>query len=186
MQALLYLLSGASFSTHQQFAFLTGAPSLYLFLFVTLRVLSRSRWKLTDIGLARRGWVREALLGVPIGFALFLFAGVLFVALEPILPASTPGGAVPRWAAFVYGFAVLTAFAPIEEIIWRGYAITVLREHLGANAAVLVSAVGFGVLHWWGGLNLVVASTLMGVVYAGLFLWRRSLVVAPQGSWTVV
>ena len=175
-QACLFFLSGVSFSAHQRFAFLTGAPSQYLFLIVVLRSLSRSKWTLGDIGLTRRNWVREGLLGVLIGVALFVFAAVLFTALESILPASIPAGVMPRWGALVYGFALLTAFAPIEEVIWRGYAITLLRERVGVTGAVLVSAVGFGAMHWWGGLNLVVASTAVGLIYAGLFLWRRSLV----------
>ena len=153
-QLVLFLVSGVSFSTHQQFAFLTGAPSQHLILFVVLRSLSRSGRTLGDIGLTSRWWVRECFLGVLLGVGILVFAAVLFTVLEPVIPASTPPGVMPRWGALLYGVALLTAVAPIEEVVWRGYAITLLRERLGVTAAVLVSAVGFGVAHWWGGLNL--------------------------------
>ncbi len=174
-QPVLFLLSGVSFSTHQKFAFLTGAPSQYLILFVVIRSLSRSGRTFGDIGLTSRGWVREGLLGVLLGVGILVFAAVLFTVLEPIIPASTPPGLMPRWGALLYGFALLSAFAPIEEVVWRGYAITVLRKHVGVTAAVLMSSIAFGAMHWWGGLNLVVASTAAGLLYSGLFLWRRNL-----------
>ena len=122
-----------------------------------------------------RGWVREGLLGVLLGVGILVFAAVLFTVLEPIIPASTPPGLMPRWGALLYGFALISAFAPIEEVVWRGYAITVLRKHVGVTAAVLMSSIAFGAMHWWGGLNLVVASTAAGLLYSGLFLWRRNL-----------
>jgi membrane protease YdiL (CAAX protease family) len=73
--------------------------------------------------------------------------------------------------------ALLTAFAPIEEIVWRGYAIKSLTQHLrSTGAAVLIASVAFGLMHWWGGPAHVVIASIVGIAFSGLYLWRRSLV----------
>jgi membrane protease YdiL (CAAX protease family) len=64
-----------------------------------------------------------------------------------------------------------------EEIAFRGFLLTrlhaIFRHWL---PAVLVGSIAFGAIHIYEGLLAVVVIVFMGLILAGLFLWRRSLV----------
>jgi len=176
-QALLYFASGVDFDTFSRFAFVAGVITEYVAFLVVWRFLRQRGMGLAEIGFVRRAWKREALIGVVMGIVLIVLAGFGAFYVEQILPSTVSRDPRPTWAAIVYGLALVTAFAPLEEIIWRGYAIRMLEEATRSRAAaVLLAAVGFGVLHWWGGPSTIVMATVMGLAFSALFLWRKTLV----------
>jgi len=176
-QWVLFILSGVSFETHYQYAFLSGMAMEYIFLCLVVWFLRKNGRSLADIGFrSPERWFREILIGLGAGVALFLLMGILNWLLALIFTSPEIAAHRPVWAGWVYGFALLTAFAPIEEIIWRGYAITLLREHIRHTFLVVtIASLAFSLIHWWSGLGLVVSTTIVGYLYSGLFLWRRSL-----------
>lgn len=176
LQALFFLLSGTTFEVHSRFAFLSGMVMLYLCFALVLWFMRQRGARLADLGFSKNRWGREVLMGIGAGILLFLFSGLLFVGIEKILPSAISREPRPLWATLIYGFALITAFAPIEEIIWRGYAIKALEERFKKRwLAVLVASVGFGLVHWWGGLGHVVAATIIGLAFSILYLWRKNL-----------
>jgi membrane protease YdiL (CAAX protease family) len=177
LQWLLFVASGVTFATFSRFAFLAGMLTEYIAFAFVLLILRRAGMRLSDIGLNAERWGRDTLVGIGAGVVLFVVSGVLMVVIEPILPSTLSRDPRPPWAAVVYAFALLTAFAPIEEIVWRGYAIKSLTQHLrSTGAAVLIASVAFGLMHWWGGPAHVVIASIVGIAFSGLYLWRRSLV----------
>lgn len=175
-QGLLFLASGASLETHYRFAFLSGMTTEYIFFAVVLWFLRRNDLHLADVGLSLQGWAVEGAIGIGTGLLLFVAMGILIVGLTPLLPFIQSARPRPPWAAWVYGFALLTAFAPIEEIVWRGYAISALREHMRRFwLSALIASLSFGAMHWWGGWGLVVATAIVGLAYSALYRWRRGL-----------
>lgn len=67
----------------------------------------------------------------------------------------------------------------VEENIYRGYAISRLRQRFGITGAIFLSCLFFGLLHWAGGFWYVVLTGIVaGGIFAGLFVWRRNIVVA--------
>jgi membrane protease YdiL (CAAX protease family) len=63
-----------------------------------------------------------------------------------------------------------TVFAGIvEERLYRGYAITRLRQHMGIGWAMLVFSLFFGPLHWGEGCGTVMAAMVSGVLLGSLF-----------------
>lgn len=177
-QAVVFLLSGVSFETHYRYAFLSGMVMEYIFLALVIWFLRKNGRSLANIGLKRpERWSREILIGLGLGVALFVLMGILNWILSLVFPSLETTAQRPVWAGWVYGFALITAFAPIEEIIWRGYALTLLREHLKSTFVIVtIASVAFGLIHWWGGFGLVVSTVIVGYIYSGLFLWRRNLV----------
>ena len=176
LQAFLYVASGVSSATFRRLTFIWGATTEYVVFAVVLLFLRQRRVRLADLGLRGEGWAREVLVGIAAGVSLFVFSGILMVLLEPILPSTLSREARPPWAAWVYAVALVTAFAPIEEIVWRGYAIRCLGEHMRRWQAVLVASLAFGLMHWWGGPAHVVTSAIVGMAFSVLYLRRKTLV----------
>ena len=91
------------------------------------------------------------------------------------------GGTGSWWAAMVRISLVLLPAALFEELISRGYLLAVLREWLGWGWAIVVTSVGFGLLHLMNpgataeSLALV---TLAGVFLAAVLYVTRSLYAA--------
>ncbi len=176
-QASLFFASGVDFATFSHFAFLSGMAMEYVFLAIVWYFLRTRSMTFSDIGLVMNGWAREILVGVVFGVLFFVFAGLGSVVVEQFLPSTISRTPRPMWAALVYGFALITAFAPIEEIVWRGFAIRFLNDHFKSQfTSVLLASLAFGIAHWWGGPSTVVMATFMGVGFSLLYLWRKSLI----------
>jgi hypothetical protein len=149
--------------------------------FVMVRVVDDLPWEATWLdarALAPKtlGWA--VAVG---GFAIAVPGAALLSAgwLAPVVAPGSAGDAVR------YGLAVLAVLLPAavwEELLFRGYALRVLRDALGAWPAVLLTAVAFGVAHA-GNLASVpplalALVTLAGVVLGWIVLARRSLYAA--------
>ncbi|HZD60228.1 MAG TPA: type II CAAX endopeptidase family protein [Anaerolineae bacterium] len=164
-------------------AFSTISRDLAL-VFLILFFAWRNGEPISKLGLTfRNGW-GDIVLGV----ALFIPFTFITGLLESVLRAaglSTPSTPLPSFLA-VRGLAqILLAFilviivALAEETIFRGYLIlrfTAVTKSLAA--AVLLSAVIFSLGHGYEGSAGVVIVGFMGLVFALIYLWRKSL-VAP-------
>ncbi len=85
------------------------------------------------------------------------------------------------WIVALRAAALLLPAALLEELLVRGYLLAVLRDGIGALAALALTSVAFGVLHWWNpgattqSLALV---SLAGIFLGGIVLVFRSLYAA--------
>jgi membrane protease YdiL (CAAX protease family) len=152
-------------------------------------ILRRAGWRLSDIGWRVSGGWSGLLLQVSVGSA----AGVVLYFLDrfttgPLsericnalhwtyagIPHAQPK---PSLALFVGVIVASTLFAGlVEESVYRGYAITVLRQKLRPASAVMVTSLFFGALHLgFFGAQGMVANFFDGLLLAGLYLWRKSL-----------
>lgn len=137
---------------------------------------ARLAW--ADVGLTMAG-ARPALLGGQ------FVAGALAIAL-PALALVAVG-----WLAFVpaeataWGPMLATALGVLvpaalqEELLFRGYAFTVLAERFGAGVAVGVTSVGFSLLHLTN--PSVSAQSLLLVALAGA--WLGTVRVVTGSLW---
>jgi membrane protease YdiL (CAAX protease family) len=113
---------------------------------------------------AAAAWIAGAIVAIWVIGAL----------LNPFLEAGEEQGLVPDdWesdhaAAFVANFVVVAVVAPIvEELTYRGLGFAAVRQFFGAGAAIVVTALAFGLAH-----GLVVALPVLTVF--GLILgWLR-------------
>lgn len=124
-------------------------------------------------------------VGTPIGFAYIGFLGRWleraqrrfgdYVPPGEVL-ATVSGSAVPFFAANIL-------LAPlVEETLYRAVAIPTFAADHGVAAAVVVSSLAFGLLHWPGGLwYMLLTGPLLGGVLAALYLWSDSI-VAPLAA----
>jgi membrane protease YdiL (CAAX protease family) len=136
----------------------------------------------------RLGWnlgagVREVLIGavlfVPLLFATAALAQWLTElglsgersTLRFLQPAGT-------WQ-LALGFVLVAVVAVAEETIFRGYLLLRFKPLTrSAGIAVLLSSIIFGIGHGYEGTAGMVSVTVLGIAYALVYEWRRSL-VAP-------
>lgn len=182
-----YLLNSASpwargFSAeHNQAFFFSFVASLlalhWLSAGVTVWVLRRNRVRLDQIGLAAsaRTAVLLATSLVAVGVATIVLREALGPA-EPLWQGPTAGlhlNTAPERAVWI--FASLSA-GFCEELVYRGFGISVLRAHgLQAGLPVVLPTISWVLVHGVGGVLLFLPHFIVGLLFAGLFLWRRNL-----------
>ncbi|MFN7985092.1 MAG: CPBP family intramembrane glutamic endopeptidase [Vicinamibacterales bacterium] len=85
-----------------------------------------------------------------------------------------PGSVLPTISnslgVFFVANLVLAPF--VEETIYRGIALPLLKERYGARVAIPIVCVFFGLLHWAGGIWYIALTGLVaGALFATLFIW---------------
>lgn len=146
---------------------------------MALRLLERDRgWDWVWMGRAAAG-ARPMGAGLLLGWAaiglpcLVLWL-VGWMRLEP-----QPDGS--WWWVALRAAALLVPAALLEELLMRGYLLAVLREGVGALAALALTSVAFGVMHYWNPgatLQSLALVTLAGIFLGGIVLVFRSLYAA--------
>jgi len=125
-----------------------------------------------------RGLVPGLVLGVVYVFALSPLLTTLQTTFGDYVP---PGDILPTLRSdLVPFFCANVAFAPfVEETLYRGYALPLLRRRFGVVGALAISCLCFGLLHWMGGIwYILLTGFVAGGMLAALFLWRGN-VIAP-------
>jgi membrane protease YdiL (CAAX protease family) len=154
---------------------LTGVV-IYAFLLGILLLTARGLPVRSFFALRRPPSWRQALGWAVLSYvAIFVGAGLILVALDA---GDEQGLAPEEWepeklGPFVANFVAVAVAAPIvEELMYRGAGITLL-ERFGTLAAVVLTALAFGLAH---GLVLALpALVLFGLVTAWLRLRTRSV-----------
>jgi len=128
---------------------------------------------------------REVAVGLGLFIPLYFGAGLLenllhkaglSLPLTPVPSYMTPGD-MPRIVLAVF---LVTIVAVAEETIFRGYLIMRFQDlNAGAPAAILLSAFVFSIGHGYEGTAGVITVGVMGLAFALVYFWRRSL-VAPM------
>ncbi|MGW1052717.1 CPBP family intramembrane glutamic endopeptidase [Streptomyces sp. NPDC002521] len=148
---------------------------------VTFRVFHVEHRRFVDLGLALPGWRRALARGHAWGLAwavgaLFLAVATGWTAVSVTVPPSALVAFAPLWI-------VVTMFqAGVEEVIFRGWMLSLLVRRRGPYKAVLIQAVLFGCLHL-----LVDAHTALAVLHGlifGVFAGLYSL--CRRGIWEVI
>jgi uncharacterized protein len=153
-----------------------GGIVQYTILLVLVLVLARGLAP-EVLGLRRpSSWPRA--LGLTLGGLVSIFA--IGAILNIFLKAGEEQGLVPdewdssRAAPFVANFVVVAGIAPVvEELTYRGLGLGAVRDHYGTGAAVVVTALAFGLAH---GLFVALpVLTIFGLILALLRLRTQSL-----------
>jgi membrane protease YdiL (CAAX protease family) len=119
------------------------------------------------------------ILFVPVYFGANLLQNALHTA-GLSAPAKLPSFLIVRGIInMLLAFSLVTVVAVAEETIFRGYLILRFRAVTGrTSAAALLSSIVFSLGHGYEGMAGVISVFSLGVVFALVYLWRKSL-VAP-------
>jgi membrane protease YdiL (CAAX protease family) len=137
------------------------------------------------VGWSFKHFWKDFFIGLVLFIPLYFCAGLLERALQragfsvpatPVPSYLTPGD-IPMLVLAVF---LVVVVAVAEETIFRGYLITRFRDlKTGAPAAAVLSAFIFSIGHGYEGTAGVITVGAMGLAFALVYLWRRSL-VAPM------
>jgi len=141
----------------------------------------RNMEAVTSIGWTFKNSSREASIGILLYVPFFFGTGLLERGLQAI-GLSVPSTPLPSFLAargrveFLLAFVLVVIVALAEETIFRGYLLLRFRA-VTANrtVAVLLSAAIFSLGHGYEGSAGVVTVGVMGLVFAAIYLWRKSL-----------
>jgi membrane protease YdiL (CAAX protease family) len=141
---------------------------------LVMRAMRAAGAGLADLGLrvsARRGVITIALL-VAVGVALIVYRALVPSNAVPASPSAMPV-TVPDRAVWLLA-GLTSAFS--EELLYRGFAITALHGRGVPLALVVAVAQAPWILnHGLTGMEQVPFYVASGLLFTGLYLWRRSL-----------
>jgi len=136
----------------------------------------------------RIGWTfqnvwMDILLGVILFFPLLFASGILETILRRMgfsSPTGAPDYLIPHGPGqLLLALVLVIVVAVAEETIFRGYLILRLRAISGSLGwAVVLSSAIFALGHGYEGSAGLITVGFIGLVYALVYVWRRSL-VAP-------
>lgn len=132
-----------------------------------------------------RSILREALVGVailPFLFVIVLFVLVAILRFAPQLHnvAHNPLESMMqgRGNALIFA-AVVTLAGGVREEVQRGFIVHRFGQYLGgAGWGIAVYSVLFGLGHFEQGIDAVIVTSLLGVIWGLLYLARRSIVAS--------
>lgn len=144
----------------------------------TFRVVEPDGWRL--VALDRSARTPRALLGgaalgaVAVGVPSLALLGIGWLRVEAMPPGDV-------WREALLALALLVPAALWEELATRGYAFALLRQHLGARAAIVVTSVIFGLMHLENAgatLQSIAVVMLAGIFLGSILVALRSLYAA--------
>ncbi|RPH61759.1 MAG: CPBP family intramembrane metalloprotease [Chloroflexi bacterium] len=143
---------------------------------------SQIGWKPAEGQAAWREFILGAIPGIALGFLYIFGLSPLMTAAQRAFGDYVPAGELlPTLGSAALPFFIANVlFAPfVEESIYRGYALTRLLGRFSQPAAIVISCVFFGLLHWSGGFwYILLTGIVAGGLFAGLFTWRKNI-IAP-------
>ncbi len=143
----------------------------------------RNKETLRRIGWTLQSLPKEAGWGLVLFFPIFYSANWLESALHSAglsAPSKLPSFLVATGHfRMVLAVILVIVVAIVEETVFRGYLILRLKTVTRRPwAAVLLSSVVFSIGHGYEGMAGVISVFCLGVVFAVIYLWRKSL-IAP-------
>jgi len=153
-------------------------------LILLLLVLHMNREPLRDLGVRPDRWPSHAVVGLALVPVLFLTNGIVAFSFKLLLPKyfldRNPLVDVIRTPQDLIIFLCVALFAGgIKEELQRAFILNRFRQHLGgAWLGLVVWSLAFGAGHYIQGPQGVVAASIYGLVFGGVYLARGSL-VAP-------
>ncbi|MFA5873647.1 MAG: type II CAAX endopeptidase family protein [Anaerolineales bacterium] len=139
--------------------------------------------KLSDIGFsAPKSWLATILWSLGLGVV------IAFVSTLVIEPAAEKMAGQPHdlsilekmrgnWKQLLLMLAVAWILASfLEESIFRGFLMSALGSLIGksgvfASIGLLISAVVFGLAHWYQGKSAAISTAIIGLLLGDIFIW---------------
>jgi uncharacterized protein len=182
--AFSFLVASAGAATFALTAIATILRDLALVCLIFYFV-RRNGEPVSKIGWTFRNWTQEVAVGLLLFVPMFYGAALIENALSHAgfstpqrpLPSLVPGSSAGDLALALI-LVIVVAFA--EETMFRGYLILRLNATIRSLlAAVILSTAIFSFGHGYEGTAGVATVGLMGLVFALVYVWRRSL-IAPM------
>lgn len=149
--------------------FYTVQSAVYLYLLAGCLVIGLRRWNLSQLGLNRRGIWMSLVCG------MLMIAAFTLGRLAIDMPMNPRPLTIKRLVSEIVFYFFLVGL--VEELLFRGLIYLALDTWIGTGAAVLGSALAFGLFHigWAGALGML-GLAFIGVLFA-MIRWRAEGVI---------
>jgi uncharacterized protein len=136
------------------------------------------------------GWGKQLIIGFGFGTALQLIVMAILAASHSIHYSPLAGYSFHVWRLVGANILLFAFAATVEELAFRGYALKWLMWSVGAPAALVLSAIIFGVAHglnpnatFFSTLNTALAGILLAIPYVRTrSLWMQ---IGLHWSWNL-
>lgn len=174
--------AGASFNRSQLYRHTIMGHWMLFFVCMAIWLGAARPWPALGFGLQLDLWFALAATLTLLGIAVLVqqirqvnsatqedIAGIRarFGSLSILIPQN--GNELARF----YGLSFTAGI--VEEVLWRGYLIWYLSQFMPMWGAVLVSTLGFGLAHAYQGLSHLPQITVVGAVFAALYVISGSI-----------
>jgi membrane protease YdiL (CAAX protease family) len=172
----------ARISSMQGFALSALKKSAFVVACVTL-LLYLAREKYGDLGFHKRRLLRQIGLGALFGALIFgLDTFAIGPAVESLLPEAAPRGVdmsvfFSTWRYLPAWLAIVLLKGGLAEELWRIFGLTRFEKRFGKAGlafALIAGSLVFGLGHTYQGLVAVITNALQGLLFAGIYLRKRS------------
>lgn len=162
--------------------------AVQLLILAFLAVMLRKKQHIFDFGkinsqdssVVREGFL-GAIIGIGLGVAYIFWLSPLHIYLQTNFGDYVPTGQVlvSLGGSAIIFFLANVLLAPfVEERLYRGYALTQLKQRFGTGKAIIISSVFFGLLHWMGGFwYMVITGGVLGLLFGTLATKRGNIVL---------
>lgn len=147
--------------------------------------IRRNGESMHEVFIARQPVWREVAFGAALAPAVLLGISMVVAGLRVLVPSlhnvpTNPMGALMRDPVLAGVFAVVVVLAGgVREELQRGFQLHRLTGHVcGRGPALLLTSVAFGAGHTLQGLDVAVATGVLGAFWGLLYLTRSSIVAA--------
>lgn len=141
-----------------------------------LWVLKKNQLTLRDIGwtISSERLFAGILTGLAGALVFYLFKELVFDSILAWLDGRTP----TFTSLFNFHFnsselpmlIAASSLVFIEESIYRGFGINALQARYSLFAAIIISSIFFGFLHWGNGIGAILYTTVGGLLFAFIYL----------------
>jgi len=143
-------------------------------------LIKKSKTTREELGLTRLPEWLDLLLA-PAGFFVYLILSGVLALLATLLPFVNPEqiqdtgfSQISQQYEFALAFIMLIIIAPVaEEILFRGYLLGKLRQHVPVWLAIIITSVLFGIVH--GAWNVGIDVFALSIVLCLLRILTKSL-----------
>jgi len=150
-----------------------------------LTYLSKENFQ--NLGFVKKNLLKQVLIGMLFGFVIFMTVKLIIDPLVNLLVSDKVGQESDLKFLFsnIYNLPVLMILAiykgGFSEELWRIFIIAKFEKAFGRKGLIIALIVGsiiFGVGHLYQGLSGFISISIMGLLYALVFLRRRSAIEA--------
>jgi len=180
---ILYALDaiGVSFTGINDSTFQTVASAIIYLLSLLIVIgvpwfVKKYKTSKQDVGLGRPMAWTDILLA-PVGFIVYIFLSFILTSIASQFPfynidqvQETGFAQLSQGYEYLLAFLTLVVIAPVaEEILFRGYLLGKLRKYVPVWAAILVTSLLFGIVHfaWNVGVDVFALSIVLCLLRIG-------------------
>ncbi|MBU0700222.1 CPBP family intramembrane metalloprotease [bacterium] len=161
----------------------TFTPDFLIILLVIFWIKGRYKQSFQEVGLKTSRWLKDVGIGLIVGAGLLILSiGIitLYVLIFDYIPKSFCGigddfSRAISFKSILFPFILFTLIAPFsEELFFRGFVYSSLRERIGIKWAIIISALFFASVY--GTIFGFLPLFLVSIVSAWLYERRESLI----------